>query len=250
MRRRFGLVALLVLFGCSSAPGAELPRSESAEQSTTDSGDVSATVAEIPLVSTDPIQALGVAAQAMSRVSDVTYTGTARIKLGKGHHRFDTQWVLAPGGTCQVTNRSKHFGEVTTLQLRKASYDRYDRRAVVQLLQLPGYYAQDYAKKWVPAERDLLGARACLPGELVPGPRFRSTFVAAALTSIGDRQVRRFDGQNEYGRVSLWIATTGDPVVVRWRGAVRGESRDLWLRSVDKGRELSQPPEQRIADLP
>lgn len=246
MKRLLGLVVALALAGCSNAPNETVTHGESSDP-------LSAVPPDPPtnaVTKLEPAEALDQAADAMAGVSDATYSGTATIRLDRGSHRFRTQWVLASGGTCQVTNSSRRLGEITTRQLKKASFDRYDRRAVVHLLGLPAYYAQDYARKWVRADRDLLGADACFPAGLVPGERFRSTFVARGLSEIRSQEVRRFDGRNAYGRVSLWIATADDPVVMRWRGAARGESRDLWLTGLDRGKELTRPPAGRTADLP
>lgn len=239
MNRRLGLVLLLALVGCSTEPGPERERDSTIPPASPDASVVT---------TADPSEVLDVAEVSMANVADVTYAGTTEIALESGKHRFKTQWVLAPGGRCQVTNRSRRLGVITTRQLGRASFDKYDRRAVVRVLKLPGYYAEDYAGKWLVSRSPLLGAEACSPSRLVPGPAYRSSFVAGEVTRIGDLEVRRFDGRNQYGPVSLWISTE-DVQVLRWRGAARGETRDLWLKGIDKGRRLSRPPRGQVVEL-
>lgn len=190
-------------------------------------------------------KALEAADKAMSTLKDVTYVGTFPA-FGRAPGELEGVGALVSSGNCQVTLRGDDFGELAIRVVGDRMFFKGDDKVGRKLFGLDQERADRLADRWLgefPADPDV--REDCKPADLVPGAPFRAKFEAGETTTLDDDPdggpVRAFEGRDEDGPLTLWIATTGEPRVLRAEGRDEEGRWELTATMFDQGLELAAP---------
>lgn len=191
-------------------------------------------------------EALAAADEAMGGLEDVTYLGTDELETRAGRRSVPLSMTILDGQRCQVFIGSNATGHLTMRIIGTSFFVRADRTAIRKVFGYTGRRAAVLRDTWVagPAPKDVL--QDCSVDELVPDGADRRSFREGPVEEVDGAEARRFDGLDDGHRISLWIATTGDPMVVRAKGRDAGGPFVFTLDRTNDGIDLAKPPPDQI----
>lgn len=191
-------------------------------------------------------EALAAADEAMEGLEDVTYLGNQGLDTQRGRKRVPISMTIVDGQGCQLYVGSNATGHLTMRLIGRSMYIRGDDTAIRQVFGLTGQRAEVIRGKWVKAPADKEVRQDCTLEELVPDGAERRTFKARDVEDVDGTEARRFDGRDDGDKLSIWIATKGDPYVVRAKGTDESGPFAFTLDRTDDGLDLERPPRSEI----
>lgn len=194
-----------------------------------------------------PAEALREADQAMARLTDVSYSG---FMTGGDADRLKASAAYVLGDACELHLSGRDFGVMTVVGIERTQYVERDGKN----WRVVGGLGMTESKLWegnwmsLPLKGDELDA--CHGEELVPDDAARRTFRAGKETEVAGHPVRVFTGEDARGRdLTLWIATTGEPLVVQAAGRDGDGPWKFTLIDTDSGVKVVAPPEKVTLDI-
>lgn len=185
-------------------------------------------------------EALDAADQAMSALDDATYRGytTAGAPLG----RVDTTFVMVPGA-CQVTSRSPRLGQYEQRFLDGQIYMRADSKAARIIWQATSdEEVEQVADRWFVSEGEEESG-SCALEDWIPSEPYRDRFEPGDTVTVDGQEAIAFEGRSGEGPMTLWVATTGDPIILRASGDDGDGPWELGSGQFNLGIELEPPGE-------
>ena len=184
-------------------------------------------------------QALDAADQAMSALEDATYRGfnTTDAPIG----RVETTFVMVTGA-CQVTSRSPRLGVFEQRFLNGQIYMRADTKAARVIWGATGQQMERVADRWFESQGEE-DSGSCALEDWIPGEPYRSRFEPGETTTVDGQEVIAFQGRSAEGPMTLWIATSGDPNVLRASGDDGDGPWELASGQFNLGIKLEAPSE-------
>lgn len=193
-------------------------------------------------------RALAAADKAMSKLSDATYRGSGPVPGERVHGRV--AMVFVRGGNCQVTFNSAKLGTLMFRVLEQAAFFQVDEKAARKVLEAPPSAVDRFEDRWIRVPMAGDRPRECELAELVPGDPWRGRFTAQGTRTVDGEEARVFKGRDQEGPLTLWIATTGEPLVLRFTGLDDEQGAwNLTSSDFDSGIDLRRPDPEDIVNL-
>lgn len=194
-----------------------------------------------------PAEALREADQAMAQLTDVSYAG---FMTGGDSDRLKATAEYVLGDACSLQLTAKPFGTMTVIGVDRTRYVERDIKNWRVVGGLTVVEAKLWQGNWLSSGLKGDDADACHGEDLVPDGAARRTFRAGKETEVDGRAVRIFTGKEADGRdLTLWIATTGEPLVVQAAGRDGDGPWKLTLTGTDSGVKIVAPPENVTLDI-
>lgn len=192
-----------------------------------------------------PAEALTEADVTMSGLDDVTFTGFITLP-GAGKGRTDVTRVITSGGSCRLELDAGSRGTATVVAVDSVNYVTFTGDLGDVLI---GRASSGIGPgKWARLARTESQKVECLPSEQVPGERYLSTFKAGESGEVDGTAAKSFVGRGPDGKVTLWIATEGDPLLLQLAGRNQQGPYSWTTSGVDEGSSVTEPPQKDWAN--
>lgn len=189
-----------------------------------------------------PAKALAKADKAMRKLTDVKYTATGRAALLTDVPAKQTiSLILTKAGACDLTLKSGK-ASARTVVVGTKSYAKLSR-AFYRAEGADADLASYMAGKWVRGKATKADRNDCKPSSFLPPKSTFKSFSKGKLAKVKGKQARVFTGTVNGSAVTIWVATKGQPVVLRMKvvDSASGDYLTYTLKSSNKGTKVKAP---------
>jgi hypothetical protein len=196
-----------------------------------------------------PAKAVQRARKATSRLSGAQYDGT--LAFPAGDHEYvvmEGSWRTARNDNCAMSGKATGFGTMSARIIGEDTYLRANRNFLMRMIGMDESRAKLFHNNWVAGStseetRSLCDSRVFLGGPLVP-----RGCQAGQEKTVQDVPTLGFTCSGRRHALTLYVATTGKPVIMRLTGTNDEGPFELTLAARGTGVTVKAPNPKAVLD--